>query len=488
MKTAFFHGTLKEDVYVCQPEGFIDADHPSHFYKLKKALYGLKQAPRAWYDELSTFLLQNHFFKGTINLTLFISRFDDDILLYQAKPIVKHLKEVKRIFRYLWGTINMGLWYIKDSGFKLTGFLDADYAGCKYTFKSTSGGVQFLSKSWLAGPQRNKTLTNYGFYFEKIPIYCDSKSAIAISYNPVQHSRTKHIAVRYHFIKEHVEKGMIELYFVKTDYQLADIFTKALPVDRFNYLVRRLGKHISGGSSIKDFSLTTSPCLREVDDQDKDEDPSAGSNRGSKRRRSGKEAESSNKLTHKESGKSAYAEKHGQKVDDLEDQTHQEFNTRNDDVTHVREALDNDDSMCKSVVELEYHLEEVFKATNDKLDCHNLEGQPYTYDLSKPLPLILNEQGCQVIPLDYFINNDLKYLKGGSSSKKHTTFVTKMKAADYGQVKRSEDKDVYFRHMIIIVTSIKILKLFGYSHLEEIIVRRQDEKLYKFREGDFKRL
>nr|GFB67213.1 retrotransposon protein, putative, unclassified [Tanacetum cinerariifolium] len=98
---------------------------------------------------------------------------------------------------------------MNDSGFELTGFSDADYAGCKDTFKNTSGGAQFL--------------------------------AIAISCNSVQHSRTKHIAVRYHFKKEHVEKGTIELYFVKTDYQLADIFTKALPVDRFNYLVRRIG-------------------------------------------------------------------------------------------------------------------------------------------------------------------------------------------------------------------------------------------------------
>ncbi|GJV82358.1 hypothetical protein Tco_1522256 [Tanacetum coccineum] len=151
---------------------------------------------------------------------------------YHAKPTEKHLKEVKRIFRYLQGTVNMGLWYTKDSGFELTGFSDADYAGCKDTFKSTSGGAQFLGE---------KLLTDYGFHFNKIPIYCDSKSAIAISCNPVQHSRTKHIAVRYHFIKEHVEKGTIELYFVKTDYQLADLFTKALPVDRFNYLVRRLG-------------------------------------------------------------------------------------------------------------------------------------------------------------------------------------------------------------------------------------------------------
>nr|GFB42841.1 retrovirus-related Pol polyprotein from transposon TNT 1-94 [Tanacetum cinerariifolium] len=84
VKTAFLHGSLKEDVYVCQPEGFIDADHPSHVYKLKKALYGLKQAPRAWYDELSKFLLQSHFFKRTIDLTLFIRRFQDDILVVQV--------------------------------------------------------------------------------------------------------------------------------------------------------------------------------------------------------------------------------------------------------------------------------------------------------------------------------------------------------------------------------------------------------------------
>nr|GFB10826.1 ribonuclease H-like domain-containing protein [Tanacetum cinerariifolium] len=109
-----------------------------------------------------------------------------------------------------------------DSGFDLSGFSDVDYAGCKDTFKSTSGGAQFLGE-------------------KLIPIYCDSKSAIAISCNPVQHSRTKHIVFRCYFIKENVEKGTIELHFVKTDYKLADLFTKSLPVDRFIYLVRRLG-------------------------------------------------------------------------------------------------------------------------------------------------------------------------------------------------------------------------------------------------------
>nr|GEX77613.1 hypothetical protein [Tanacetum cinerariifolium] len=91
VKTAFLHGSLKEDVYVCQPEGFIDVDHPSHVYKLKKALYGLKQAPRAWYNELSTFLLHNHFFKGTIDPTLFIRRFHDDILV--SKYVLEILKK-----------------------------------------------------------------------------------------------------------------------------------------------------------------------------------------------------------------------------------------------------------------------------------------------------------------------------------------------------------------------------------------------------------
>nr|GEV26007.1 hypothetical protein [Tanacetum cinerariifolium] len=257
MKIAFLHGSLKEDVYVCQPEGFINADHPSHVYKLKKALYGLKQAPRAWYDELSTFLLQNHFFKGTIDPTLFIRRFHDDILVvqvyvddiifgsthprpdivhatclcarYQAKPTEKHLKEVKRIFCYLRGTVNMGLWYSKDSGFDLTGLSDADYARCKDTFKSTFGGAQFLGEKLVSWSSKKQDCTALS----------TAKSTIAISYNPVQHSRTKHIATCYHFIKEHVEKGTIELYFIKTDYQLADLFTKALPADRFNYLVRR---------------------------------------------------------------------------------------------------------------------------------------------------------------------------------------------------------------------------------------------------------
>ncbi|GJY16201.1 pectinesterase 2 [Tanacetum coccineum] len=95
---------------------------------------------------------------------------------------------------------------------------------------------------------------------------------------------------------------------------------------------------------------------------------------------------------------------------------------------------------CKSVVELEYHLEEVFKATNDQLDWHNPKGRSYPHDLSKPLPLISNARGRQVIPFDHFINNNLEYLKGGSLSQRYTTSITKTKAIDYGHVKWIEDK------------------------------------------------
>nr|GEX54860.1 hypothetical protein [Tanacetum cinerariifolium] len=101
--------------------------------------------------------------------------------------------------------------------------------------------VCFLSACCAQVLWMRTQLTDYGFHFDKIPMYCDSKAAIAISCNPVQHSRTKHIEVRYQFIKEKVEKGIVELFFVGTEYQLADLFTKALSEDRFKYLFRRLG-------------------------------------------------------------------------------------------------------------------------------------------------------------------------------------------------------------------------------------------------------
>ncbi|GJZ89252.1 retrovirus-related pol polyprotein from transposon TNT 1-94, partial [Tanacetum coccineum] len=179
--------------FVVNSKGFEDPDNPTHVYRLKKALYGLKQAPRA----------------------------------YQAKPTKKHLEAIKRVFRYLKGTINMGLWYPKDNAMSLTAYADADHAGCQDSRRSTSGSAQFL---------RDRLLKDYGFEFNKIPLYCDNKSAIALCCNNVQHSRSKHIDIRHHFIREQVENRVVELYFVETNYQLADILTKALPREQFEYL------------------------------------------------------------------------------------------------------------------------------------------------------------------------------------------------------------------------------------------------------------
>ncbi|GKC88795.1 retrovirus-related pol polyprotein from transposon TNT 1-94 [Tanacetum coccineum] len=187
VKTVFLNGPLNEEVYVSQPNGFVDPYFPDHVYKPKKALYGLKQAPRAWYDKLSSFLIENHFTKHSVDPTLFTRHYGDNILLVQ---------------------------YPKDSGFKLIAYSDADHAGCHDDYKKAE--------------------------FNKIPVHCDSKSTIAISCNPVQHSRIKHINIRYHFTKEHVERGTVELYFFGTKYQLADLFTKALRKERVEYLVHRI--------------------------------------------------------------------------------------------------------------------------------------------------------------------------------------------------------------------------------------------------------
>nr|GEW95398.1 hypothetical protein [Tanacetum cinerariifolium] len=282
VKTAFLYGPLKEEVYVNQPDGFVDPYHPDKVYRLKKDLYGLKQAPRAWGDILlvqiyvddiifeihinqsphgifinqakyAQEILKKHDqtkYRSMVGALMYLTASRPDIrhatcycACYQAKPTEKHLTVVKRIFRYLKDTIHMGLWYPKDIGFELTAFSYSNYAGCFDSRKSTSGEAGYVSLSMCCAQVlwMRTQLTNYGFHFDKIPMYCDSKAAIAISCNSVQHSRTKHIDVGYHFIKEKVEKGIVELFFVGTEYQLGDLFTKALPEERFKYLVRRLG-------------------------------------------------------------------------------------------------------------------------------------------------------------------------------------------------------------------------------------------------------
>nr|GEW30241.1 uncharacterized mitochondrial protein AtMg00810-like [Tanacetum cinerariifolium] len=165
-----------EEVYVVQPDGFVDPDHPEKVYRLRKALYGLKKlreprqsigtpmATKPKLDaDLSGKLVDQTDYHSKIGSLMYLTSSRPDIVQavcycarHQARPTEKHLKEVKRIFRYLIGTINMGLWYPKDSGFELIAFLDADHAGCIDTHKITSGGIQFLGDklvSWISKKQ-----------------------------------------------------------------------------------------------------------------------------------------------------------------------------------------------------------------------------------------------------------------------------------------------------------------------------------------------
>ncbi|GKA68414.1 hypothetical protein Tco_0768331 [Tanacetum coccineum] len=178
---------------------------------------------------------------------------------------------------------------------------------------------------------------------------------------------------------------------------------------------------------------------------------------------------------------------------------------------------------CKSITKLEYHLEECSKETTERLDWHNPKNKLYSFDLRKPLPLIQDHRGCQIVPKDYFINKDLEYLKGGDLSRCYSNSVTKSKAATYElkwikdlvpelwspmQVKYDQhayfgtshwgpkrgyasnltsSKDVYSRRRIIAVTRLIIMKKYNYGHLEDIEVRQDDQKLYTFKEDQFKR-
>nr|GFA51702.1 hypothetical protein [Tanacetum cinerariifolium] len=191
-------------------------------------------------------------YRGMISTLLYLTASRPDLQFaicmcarYQARPIEKHVHAAKRIFRYLCGTVHRGLWYLKDSSVALTAFTDSDHAGCQDTHRSTSGSMQFLGERLISWSSKRKKsaaissteaeyialsgccaqilwmrsqLLDYGLGFNKIPMYCDNKSAIALCCNNVQHSRSKHIDIRYHIIKELVENGVIELYFVNTEY------------------------------------------------------------------------------------------------------------------------------------------------------------------------------------------------------------------------------------------------------------------------------
>ncbi|GJX82027.1 retrovirus-related pol polyprotein from transposon TNT 1-94 [Tanacetum coccineum] len=266
VKTDFLIGELKKKVYISQPKGFVDQDNPSHVYKLKKVLYGLKQALRAWYDRLSSFLISQHLSKGAVDPTLFTRQARNDLLLMSFFLGSQILKSPKGIF------INQSKHaseIVKKYGLLSTDSadtpmveknkLDEDLQGTPVDatlYRGMIGSLMYLTSSrpdliYVVCLCTRSLRTNYSFQFNMIPLYCDNKSAIALCCNNVQHSRAKHIDVRYHFIKEQVDNGIVELYFVRTEYQLADIFTKPLLRERSNFLIEKLGMRSMSPETLK---------------------------------------------------------------------------------------------------------------------------------------------------------------------------------------------------------------------------------------------
>jgi hypothetical protein len=213
-------------------------------------------------------------YRSMIGSLLYLCASRPDIMLsvcmcarFQADPKEVHLRAVKRILRYLVQTPKFGFWYPKGSSFDLLGHFDADCAGCKIDRKSTLGTCQFLGRSmmsWASKKQNSvalstaeaeyiatghycaqllwmrQTLRDFGYKFSKVPLLCDNESAIRMADNPIEHNHTKHIAIRYHFLRDHQQRGDIEIAYINTKDQLADIFTKHLDEKTFTKLRNEL--------------------------------------------------------------------------------------------------------------------------------------------------------------------------------------------------------------------------------------------------------
>ncbi|GJX67576.1 retrovirus-related pol polyprotein from transposon TNT 1-94 [Tanacetum coccineum] len=268
VKIAFLNGNLREEVYVSQPDSFLDLDNPNHVYKLKKALYGLKQALRAWYDMLSPFLISQDFSKGSVDPTLFVRKEGKELLLVQVyvddiifaastpelldTPMVEkskldedkegkavdpsHYRGMIGTLLYLTARTNQGLWYPKDSLIALTTFAYADHTGYQDTRRNTSRSMQFLGDrivSWSSKSQKN------------IVISSTEAEDIAMSGCCAQilwmRSQLTDYGLGFNKIPMSSKNWGDELYFVNTEYQLANIFTKALARERIKFLINKLG-------------------------------------------------------------------------------------------------------------------------------------------------------------------------------------------------------------------------------------------------------
>ncbi|GJY65091.1 putative ribonuclease H-like domain-containing protein, partial [Tanacetum coccineum] len=276
VKSTFLYGKINEEVYVSQPPGFIDPKYPKKVYKVVKALYGLHQAPRALYATLSTFLLKNGYRRGTIDKTLFIKKDKHDIILVQVYVDDIIFGSTKKSW-YLKGKPKLGLWYPRVSSFDLEAYSDSDYAGANLDRKSTTGGCQFLGRRLISWQCKKQTIVatstteaeyvaaasccgqvlwiqnqmlDYGFNFMNTKIYIDNESTICIVKNPVYHSKTKHIAIRHHFIRDAYEKKLIQVLKIHIDDNVADLLTKAFDVSSSLGFRESLGRALDGTEAL----------------------------------------------------------------------------------------------------------------------------------------------------------------------------------------------------------------------------------------------
>ncbi|GJV74263.1 putative ribonuclease H-like domain-containing protein [Tanacetum coccineum] len=332
VKSAFLYGQIEEEVYVCQPPGFEDPDHPDKVYKVKELCEEFEKLMKDKFQmssmgELTFFLglqvqqkkkgifisqdkyvheilkkfnytdvksastptdlerplvkdsdaddVDEHLYRSMIGSLMYLTASRPDIMFavcacarFQVSPKTSHLLAVKRIFRYLKGKPSLGLWYSKDSPLELVAYTDSDYAGATLDRKSTTGGCQFLGNRLISWQCKKQTvvatstteaeyvaaanccgqvlwiqnqLLDYGYNFMSTIIYIDNTSTICIIENPVQHSKTKHIEIRHHFIRDCNTKKLIQMAKIDTQLNVADLLTKGFDAGRFQYLVSSIG-------------------------------------------------------------------------------------------------------------------------------------------------------------------------------------------------------------------------------------------------------
>eukprot|EP00253_Pinus_taeda_P017810 PITA_17810 len=256
VKSAFLNGDLEEELYIEQPDGFILGNDPKLVCRVKKALYGLKQALRAWYYRLDKYLHQQGFSKGSADSNLYIKIENDKLLI-----LVVYVDDI--MFGSNEEAMSQNFSLVMQKEFEMS-LIDADWAGSVDDRKSTSGGAFFMGSelvSWFSKNQSSIALSTVEAEYvagascctqllwmmqtlqdfqitctPPISILCDNTSAISISKNPFMHSKTKHIPIKYHFLREQALEQKVKLEYVPSKEQVADILTKPLPRETFEYL------------------------------------------------------------------------------------------------------------------------------------------------------------------------------------------------------------------------------------------------------------